>query len=33
MDNLLAQENIEDLEDEMDSEVLPSGIEQAYGLP
>jgi len=33
MDNLLAQENIEDLEDEMDGEVLPSGIEQAYGLP
>ncbi|KAF4626218.1 hypothetical protein G7Y89_g11943 [Cudoniella acicularis] len=30
MDNLLAQENIEDLEDEIDSEVLPSRIEQAY---
>lgn len=29
MDNLLGQEVLEDLEEEMDSEILPSGIEQA----
>ena len=30
IDNLLAQENLEDLEQEMDSDILPHGIDQAY---
>lgn len=30
MDNLLAQDNVEDLEEEMESDILPAGIEQAY---
>jgi len=29
MDNLLDQEVLEDLEEEMDNEILPPGIEQA----
>jgi hypothetical protein len=30
MDNLLAQDNVEDLEEEMESDILPAGIEEAY---
>jgi hypothetical protein len=30
IDNLLAQETREDFEEEMDSDVLPNGIDQAY---
>ncbi|TVY90811.1 Ankyrin [Lachnellula willkommii] len=29
LDNLLAQDNLEDFDDEMDSDILPNGIEQA----
>ena len=30
IDNLLAQETREDFEEEMDSDILPNGIDQAY---
>jgi hypothetical protein len=29
-DNLLAQENRADFDEEMDSDILPDGIDQAY---
>lgn len=30
MDNLLDQDNVEDLEEEMESRILPNGIKEAY---
>ena len=29
MDNLMVQDNIEDLEEELDSDILPKGINEA----
>lgn len=29
MDNLLSQDNLEDLEEELDSDILPTGIDEA----
>lgn len=30
LDNLMSQETIQDLEEELQSEILPRGIEEAY---
>lgn len=32
MDNLMAQDNIEDLEEELSTDILPKGINEAYVL-
>jgi hypothetical protein len=29
IDNLLSQDNLEDLEEELDSDILPTGIDEA----